>query len=144
MPLARVAHIASREHKCASRQRSATLVPTHSETSARTDAASSTTQFGNFSSMQSDCIRLAARCEARPGSRRWPLYQALAYATATNLPGAMLVYAAGEAEHVHHRIVHADKYVDVETLNLATSPDELLLRVGRLGDVIRARAAVRA
>ena len=41
------------------------------------------------------------------GGRSPDLYQLLAYATAAGLPGGLLIYAAGEATPVAHRVVHA-------------------------------------
>ena len=51
------------------------------------------------------------------------LYQMLAYATALDLPGGLLVYAAGDADsgpsELDHRIRHAGKHFHVVTLDLA-------------------------
>ena len=57
------------------------------------------------------------------GRRKVPsadLYQALAYATAfdCNLPGALLVYAKGEADPVVHQIRHAGKRIEVVAVEL--------------------------
>ena len=53
------------------------------------------------------------------------LYQMLAYATALDLPGGLLVYAEGDADRelssVDHRIRHAGKCFHVVTLDLAGS-----------------------
>lgn len=46
------------------------------------------------------------------------VYQVLAYAVATDLPGALLIYAADEAEPARYRIVHADKTVEVVAVDL--------------------------
>ena len=57
------------------------------------------------------------------GRRRVPsadIYQALAYATAfdCNLPGALLVYAKGEADPVVHHVCHANKRIEVVAVDL--------------------------
>ena len=67
------------------------------------------------------------------------LYQALAYATALDLPGAMLIYAEGEAEAVTHRVLHADKWIDVVAVDLSGEIDELRATVRKLAERIRAR-----
>ena len=69
------------------------------------------------------------------------LYQMLAYATALDLPGGLLVYAEGDREggpSTHdHRIRHAGKHVHVMTLDLAEP-------IARLeGEIRRLAAAVR-
>ena len=46
------------------------------------------------------------------------IYQALAYATAFNLPGALLAYAKGEAEPASYRVCHADKRIEVVAVDL--------------------------
>ncbi len=52
------------------------------------------------------------------------LYQALAYATAFNLPGALLAYAEGEAESRVYDVRHADKRLEVASVKLSGSiPD---------------------
>ena len=64
------------------------------------------------------------------------LYQMLAYATALDLPGGLLVYAEGDAEAgaALHRIRHAGKHIHVVTLDLAGP-------IARLKGEIRALAA---
>ena len=59
------------------------------------------------------------------------LYQLLAYATALDLPGGLLVYAQGEAEPVAHRIRHAGKQLEIVALDLsgAIEAQELLLEL---------------
>lgn len=51
------------------------------------------------------------------------LYQALAYATALDLPGALLVYAEGEESA--HQVRHANKRLEVRTVKLAGTVEEL-------------------
>ena len=66
------------------------------------------------------------------------LYQMLAYATALDLPGGLLVYAEGDVEGgpstQDHWIRHAGKHVHVVTLDLAEP-------IARLEDEIRTLAA---
>lgn len=47
------------------------------------------------------------------------LYQLLAYATALDLPGGLLVYAHGEAVSASYRVVHAQKRLEVTALDLS-------------------------
>ncbi len=69
------------------------------------------------------------------------LYQMFAYATALDLPGGLLIYAEGEAKRAAHVVRHAGKRLDVATLDLSGSRDELLGRVGELADRVRALRA---
>jgi 5-methylcytosine-specific restriction enzyme subunit McrC len=57
------------------------------------------------------------------------LYQLLAYTIAADLPGGLLIYAAGEAEPVIHEIVHLGKRLEVVTLDLAGTPEDVLAQV---------------
>ena len=57
------------------------------------------------------------------------LYQLLAYVTALDLPGGLLVYAAGETEAASYRVRHSGKTLEVATLNLAGTLEEVLRRV---------------
>ena len=71
----------------------------------------------------------------------WPnadIYQMLAYCTAANLPSGLLVYAAGEEAEAVHEIKHAGKRVEVATLDLTGTPDEMLAEVGRLAATVTA------
>jgi 5-methylcytosine-specific restriction enzyme subunit McrC len=65
------------------------------------------------------------------------LYQLLAYVIGTDLPGGMLVYAAGEAQPVTHRVVRLGKELHVEALDLQGSPDEILGQVRGVAERIR-------
>jgi hypothetical protein len=63
--------------------------------------------------------------------------------TATNLPGGLLVYAAGEGEPVTHQVVHIGKELEVVTLDLCGSPSAILAQVRQLASrvaVLRGRA----
>ena len=74
------------------------------------------------------------------GNERVPsadLYQLLAYATALDLPGGLLVYAQGEAEPATHRVRHAGKRLEIFALDLSGTIDELLARVDDLAESVR-------
>ena len=60
------------------------------------------------------------------------LYQMLAYATALDLPGGMLIYAQGEAEPMVHKVRHLDKWIAVAALDLSGTLDQVLARVEEL------------
>lgn len=64
------------------------------------------------------------------------LYQMLAYATALDLPGGMLIYAQGEAEPVVHKVRHLDKWLEVAALDLSGTLDQVLARVEELANRI--------
>ena len=66
------------------------------------------------------------------------LYQLLAYATALDLPGGLLVYAQGEAEQATHQVRHAGRRLEVAALDLSGTIDELLTRIDELADQIHA------
>ena len=65
------------------------------------------------------------------------LYQLLAYVTALNLPGGLLVYAKGEAEPVIHEVRHYGKWLEIAGLDLSGTLDEVLDRVGDLAGRVR-------
>ena len=65
------------------------------------------------------------------------LYQLLAYTTALNLPGGLLVYAKGEKEPTKYRIEHADKALEVVALDLSGSIEDLRVRVRELAGHVR-------
>lgn len=71
------------------------------------------------------------------------LYQVLAYAVASELTDATLIYARSrigqtgdEARRVHH-IAHAEKRLHVEVLDLASGPQLALDELARIGDRLR-------
>jgi 5-methylcytosine-specific restriction enzyme subunit McrC len=70
------------------------------------------------------------------------LYQLLAYTVAADLPGGLLVYAAGDQRPFCHRVVKLGKELDVMTLDLDVPPAQLLTQVRLVAD--RARGWVRA
>ena len=57
------------------------------------------------------------------------LYQLLAYVTALDLPGGLLIYAQGEAEAGIHRVRHSRKRLEVAALDLSGTLDNVLDRV---------------
>ena len=82
---------------------------------------------------------------ADDGTRNADLYQLLAYATALDLPGGLLIYAKGEAEPAAHTVRHAGKRLEVHALDLSGPVEELLAGIGRLARRVRAlRAESRA
>jgi len=64
------------------------------------------------------------------------LYQMLAYSTACNLPGGMLLYAKGEADPIIHKVRHAGKRLEVASLDLSCPFDEILTQVKGLANRI--------
>ena len=57
------------------------------------------------------------------------LYQMLAYTTALDLPGGMLIYAEGEAKPVVHEVRHSRKRLEIAALDLSGTLEEVLNRV---------------
>ena len=66
------------------------------------------------------------------------LYQLLAYATALDLPGGLLIYAQGEAEQVVHQVRYAGKRLEIAALDLSGTIDELLVGIAKLAKKVRA------
>jgi len=66
------------------------------------------------------------------------LYQLLAYVTALDLPGGMLIYAQGESEPVTHEVRHIRKQLEIAALDLSGSLDEVLNRVKDIAGRVRA------
>lgn len=73
------------------------------------------------------------------------LYQLLAYATALDLPGGLLIYAKGERAPMTHTVRHSGKRLEVATLDLSGTLEETLDRIGDLAQRIRRlqRSAIR-
>lgn len=71
------------------------------------------------------------------------LYQILAYATALDLPGGMLIYADGEANEATYTVRHAGKRLQVVALDLSGTLDDALARVGAIAEDARALRARR-
>ena len=70
---------------------------------------------------------------ARPGD----LYQLLAYVTALNLGGGILVYAESDTNRVVHRVRHSGRELEVRTLDISGTLDDVFCRVRKLADRIR-------
>ena len=66
------------------------------------------------------------------------IYQLLAYATALDLPGGMLIYAKGEAEPEKYRVRHAGKTLEVAAVDLELPLGDVLQQVGQLAERVRA------
>ena len=66
------------------------------------------------------------------------LYQLLAYVSALDLPGGMLIYAKGEREPATHHVRHSGKRLEVAALDLSGTLDDALKRVGSLAIRVKA------
>ena len=72
------------------------------------------------------------------------IYQMLAYCVAADLPSGLLIYAAGELEPTEprrYRIRHADKTIEVASIDLEGQPDDILKEVARLAKRVRAHCS---
>ena len=65
------------------------------------------------------------------------LYQLLAYATALDLPGGLLIYAQGEAEPHEYHVRHAGKRLEVAALDISGTLEETLARVKSLSERVK-------
>ena len=74
------------------------------------------------------------------GSQNADIYQMLAYCTAADLPSGLLVYAAGEGKPGAYKIRHADKTIEVASLDLSGTPEAILNEVRGLADRVKAYA----
>ena len=66
------------------------------------------------------------------------LYQLLAYVTALDLPGGLLVYAEGEADPATYRLRASRQRLHVVALDLSGTLDEVLERLGATAASVRA------
>ena len=66
------------------------------------------------------------------------IYQMLAYCTAADLPSGLLVYAAGEDTPGMYKIKHAGKTIEVASLDIGGTPEDILGEVRRLAARVRA------
>ena len=66
------------------------------------------------------------------------LYQLLAYVTALDLPGGMLIYAKGERDAATHRVRRSNKRLEIAALDLSGTLDDVLKRVQSLANNVRA------
>ena len=69
------------------------------------------------------------------------LYQLLAYTTALDLPGGLLIYAQGEADSTVHTVRHSGKRLEVAALDLSGSLDDILTQVKMLAAKVKALRA---
>lgn len=60
------------------------------------------------------------------------IYQLLAYTVALRLPAGLLVYAEGEADRVEHTVAYAGKRLEVTTVDLTGTPDQILADIARI------------
>ncbi len=60
------------------------------------------------------------------------LYQILAYATALDLPGGLLIYANGEAEAATYKIRNSCKQLEVVALDLSGTLEQILEHVNKI------------
>ena len=65
------------------------------------------------------------------------VYQLLAYVTALDLPGGMLVYAEGEADTATYRVRHSGRRLEVTALDLSGTLDDVLDRVDDIAGRVR-------
>ena len=72
------------------------------------------------------------------------LYQLLAYVTALDLPGGLLIYAKGEADTATYQVRHSGKWLEVAALDLSGTLDEILERVGNLAGMVKVSAVAAA
>ena len=66
------------------------------------------------------------------------LYQLLAYVTALDLPGGLLVYAQGEADTRTYRVRHCGRRLETAALDLSGTLDDVLVRVGEIAQQVAA------
>ena len=66
------------------------------------------------------------------------LYQLLAYVTALNLPGGLLIYAKGERDPATYHVRRSGKRLEVAALDLSGTLDDVLNRVESLANNVRA------
>ena len=66
------------------------------------------------------------------------LYQLLAYATALDLPGGLLVYAKGERESATYDVRHSGKRLEIAALDLSGTLEAVLERVGEVAGRVKA------
>ncbi len=88
----------------------------------------------------SDCVFVGDAKYKLIEDKRVPnadLYQLLAYVTALDLPGGMLIYALGEAEPTTYHIRNSGRRLEVAALDLRDTLEEVLKRVECIADRIK-------
>ena len=84
------------------------------------------------------CLFVGDARYKRLESQQADIYRMLAYCTAANLPSGLLVYAAGEGEPAVHHISHADKAIEVATMDLNGAPQSILSEVRAIAERVQA------
>ena len=65
------------------------------------------------------------------------LYQLLAYATALDLPGGLLIYAQGEADDLTYTVRNVGKRLEVAAVDLSGTIDDILRSVDALAERVK-------
>ena len=65
------------------------------------------------------------------------LYQILAYATALDVPGGLLIYAKGESDTAKYNVMHSGKQLEVAALDLSGTLEDILERVSAIADRVK-------
>ncbi|CAN5584035.1 McrBC 5-methylcytosine restriction system component [soil metagenome] len=71
------------------------------------------------------------------GVKHADIYQLLSYTIAADLPGGLLIYAAGEADGAMHEIRHLGKRLQVIPLDLDGTPEQILKQIDVVANRIR-------
>lgn len=71
------------------------------------------------------------------GFKHADVYQMLAYTAAAKLDTGLIIYAAGESEPTTHEINQVSKRIEVMTLDISGSPEDILAEVARVAHHIR-------
>ena len=74
-------------------------------------------------------------------ARNADLFQLLAYATATKLPGGLLVYAQGKTDQTY-TVRNSGKQLEITALDLSESLEDILARVDGIAVRIKALLSV--
>lgn len=72
----------------------------------------------------------------KPVDHNADLYQMLAYVTALDLPGGLLVYPKGEANEASYTVRHTGKRLKVAALDLSGDLEDVLERVGEIAEKV--------
>ena len=91
-----------------------------------------------------DCVFAGDAKYKNITERRVPnadLYQLLAYTTALDLPGGLLIYAQGEADTTVYEVRHAGKRLEVAALDLSGELNDILARVDMLAEKVKSLRA---
>ena len=58
---------------------------------------------------------------------------------AADLPGGLLIYAAGEGEDATHDVIHIGRQLMVEKMDLSGSMDQIMGRIKSIAEHVRSR-----